>query len=400
VSNAATAPELPRLLYLGDVPVEASYHGSALLYRLLQTYSPDRLAIIESGIEVSKPERRLAEVPYYAALMPMPRLQTTRFAVWYTAFCLRTAALRAFRLESLARACRPDVIITVTHGFSWITAAEIARRLNVPLQLICHDEWARAGAMQDWKDCILGKHYRAAASRLCISPFMAREYAQRYGVDGLVLYPSRSADALCYVEPPERLGTNAGNFTCAFAGTINSGGVVSALQHLAHSLEPLSGRLLIYGPLTKEIARTSGLAAGNIEIAGLLPSGRLMDALRERADALFVPMSFDAADRNNMEISFPSKLADYAAVGLPLLIYGPSYCSAAQWAAENVGIAEVVTEESEGALSAALSRLAHDPLHRTALAQKSLAVGETYFSHKTASEAFLAAIAPRSRSTQ
>jgi glycosyltransferase involved in cell wall biosynthesis len=376
--------------------VEASYHGSALLYRLLQTYPPDRLTIIESGIEVSKLERRLAEVSYYAALIPMPRLQTTRFAVWYAAFCLRTAGLRAIRLKSLARAFRPDAIITVTHGYSWITAAEIARLLDAPLQLICHDEWARSGAMQDWKDRIFGKYYRAAASRLCVSPFMAREYAQRYGVDGLVLYPSRAADAVCYVKPPERLGTNATNLTCAFAGTINSRGVVSALRRLAYSLESLNGRLLIYGPLTTEIASTNGLAAANIELAGLLPSGRLMDALRERADVLFVPMSFDSVDRNNMEISFPSKLADYAAVGLPLLIYGPPYCSAALWAAENVGVAEVVTEESECALSEALCRLAHDPSRRVTLAQKALAAGEAYFSHKTASEVFLAAIASRS----
>ena len=211
-----------------------------------------------------------------------------------------------------------------------------------------------------------------------------------------MLYPSRSADSPQYDVAPERLSRDIKTFTCAFAGTINSGGVVSALQRLARSLEPLGGLLLIYGPLTTKIARTSGLAAANIELAGLLPSGRLMDALRESADALFVPMSFDAADRNSMEISFPSKLTDYSAVGLPLLIYGPPYCSAAQWAAENVGVAEVVTEESEGALSAALSRLAHDPLHRITLAQKALAVGENYFSHKTASEAFLAAIVPRS----
>ena len=41
---------LPRLLYLGDVPVEASYHGSALIYRLLQHYPVDRLMIIESNL--------------------------------------------------------------------------------------------------------------------------------------------------------------------------------------------------------------------------------------------------------------------------------------------------------------------------------------------------------------
>ena len=41
---------LPRLLYVGDVPVEASYHGSALLHRLLVNYPPDRLSVIETAM--------------------------------------------------------------------------------------------------------------------------------------------------------------------------------------------------------------------------------------------------------------------------------------------------------------------------------------------------------------
>ena len=41
---------LPRLLYVGDVPVEASYHGSALIYRLLQRYPVERLRIVEGNI--------------------------------------------------------------------------------------------------------------------------------------------------------------------------------------------------------------------------------------------------------------------------------------------------------------------------------------------------------------
>jgi glycosyltransferase involved in cell wall biosynthesis len=393
VSHAVTSSELPRLLYLGDVPVEASYHGSALLYRLLQTYPSDRLQIIEAGIEVSKVERRLPDVSYYAALMPMRRLQTTRFADWYATFCLRAAGLRRIRLEDLAHACRPEVIITVTNGCSWLTAAQIARRCSVPLQLVCHDEWARVGMMQNWKDRIFGEHYRAAVSRFCVSPFMAREYAQRYGVDSVVLYPSRSVDAACYIEPPHRLRTNTTNkLTCAFAGTINSIGVVSALQRLARSLESLNGRLLIYGPLSMEIAIANRLHAANIELAGPFPAKRLMHALRERADVLFVPMSFNAEDHINMQMSFPSKLADYSGVGLPLLIYGPPNCSAARWAAENHGVAEVVTEESEAALIAALRRLASDPSHRISLAQKALTVGETMFSHRAASALFYKAL--------
>lgn len=396
VSVTITAPSgalPPSLLYLGDVPVEASYHGSALLYRLLETYPADRLTIIEAGIYPSTPGRRLSNVVYHALPLPLSRLQTTRFAPWYTAACLRMAALRAGRLEAFARACRPEAILTVTHGYSWITAAELARSLDLPLHLICHDEWARAGAMQAWKDRVFGERYRRAASRLCVSPFMAREYARRYGADGLVLYPSRAVDAVYYDEPPARLGADTGSFTCVFAGTINSGGAVMALQQLARCLEPLRGRLLLYGPLTAEVARASGLTASNIDLGGLLSSAQLMETLRERADALFVPMSFAAADRNNMQFSFPSKLTDYTAIGLPLLIYGPPCCSAVQWAAANDGVAEVVTQESEDALAAAIYRLARDPQRRMTLARNALAAGEAYFSHHAASEVFYKGLA-------
>jgi hypothetical protein len=383
---------LPRLLYLGDVAVEASYHGSALLYRLLQTYPADKLAIVEAGILSSLPERRLAGVHYHAALLPLTRLYRTRFAPWYEVVFLRTATLRAGRLEDLARARRPDAILTVTHGFPWITAAEIARRLDLPLHLICHDEWARIGALQGWRDREFGRHYRAAASRLCVSPYMAREYARRYGVEGSVLYPSRALDARRYEATPPRLRARTGPLTCVFAGTINSRGIVAGLRLLTRCLERLGGRLLIYGPLTSEAARAGGLEAANIELGGLLPSSRLIEELREVADVLFVPMSFDAADRSNMEISFPSKLTDYTSVGLPLLIYGPPYCSAVQWALENPTVAEVVTIEDGHALSEALLRMAGDTRHLRALAEKALAIGEAYFSHQAAIEVFYRAL--------
>ena len=64
MNPGALSAELPRLLYVGDVPVECSYHGSALLYRLLQKYPVDRLRIIEAGLQASRPDRRLKAVSY------------------------------------------------------------------------------------------------------------------------------------------------------------------------------------------------------------------------------------------------------------------------------------------------------------------------------------------------
>jgi hypothetical protein len=55
---------LPSLPYVGDVPVESSYRGSALLYRLLQSYPPGRLRITEGNLRNSSAERPLGGMSY------------------------------------------------------------------------------------------------------------------------------------------------------------------------------------------------------------------------------------------------------------------------------------------------------------------------------------------------
>ncbi len=105
-----------------------------------------------------------------------------------------------------------------------------------------------------------------------------------------------------------------------------------------------------------------------------------------------MPMSFDASDRANMEMAFPSKLADYTATGLPLLIYGPAYCSAVVWARENPGVAEVVEAEAE--LTKRSTRLANDPAQRVALGKRALDVGREYFTHERVQQVFHRALYP------
>jgi hypothetical protein len=150
----------------------------------------------------------------------------------------------------------------------------------------------------------------------------------------------------------------------------------------------MGGRLLVFGPLTEDQARRDGLEQRNVELRGLVSAGLLMRHFREEADVLFVPMSFDPKDRANMELSFPSKLTDYTAVGVPLLVYGPTYCSAVRWARANPGVAEVVDEENENSLREAVHRLAAQPAHRVALGTRALELGKEHFSSKVGKSVF------------
>jgi hypothetical protein len=93
-----------------------------------------------------------------------------------------------------------------------------------------------------------------------------------------------------------------------------------------------------------------------------------------------------------MRMGFPSKLTDYTAVGLPLLIQGPPECSAVTWAHRHPGIAEVVASDAASDLEPAIARLATDAAHRVALAREAQNVGDREFSAATADAIFQSAL--------
>jgi glycosyltransferase involved in cell wall biosynthesis len=384
---------LPRLLYVGDVPVEASYHGSALLYRLLERYPADRLLIVEGNLFRPGTTRRLPHVRHAVVSVGHQRLLNTRLHGWYSRFLLSRSAALARRIERTLEGFCPEAVLTVAHGYLWRAAARFAERHRLPLHLIVHDDWPRlvAEPAREHVEREFDHVYRQAASRLCVSPFMAEEFERRHGVKGTLLLPSRAHGAAAASGGAARTPARGG-LAFAFAGTINSPGFALLLRRLADGLRAHQGRLLIYGPLTREQAQASGLAADNIVLEGLLPSAELVERLRRDADVLFVPMSFAPADRWNMRMSFPSKLTDYTAVGLPLLICGPADCSAVRWAGENPGVAEVVTSDAGPPLAAAISRLCDDAGYRAGLARTAERIGSRDFSAATAESILHAAL--------
>ncbi len=352
----------PRLLYLGDVPVESSLHGSVLVYRLLQSYGKGKLLVVEGSVGRSSPVRRLAGVPYRELSMGSERWLRTRFRRWVAAGLTLRASSLDLRVARLIGDFQPEAVITVAHGYSWITAAKFAERRTLPLHLLIHDDWPSAanlpGIVAGWLGRRFGSIYRQAASRLCISPFMAEDYERRYGTRGEVLYPSRAAGATAWNSPPSRVGETGRPLVFAFGGTINSLDQVRALRQLAEALDSISGILNIYGPFTSKEAETVGLTRPNVRIRGLVPSAEFISVMRTEADVLFVPMTFDRGVRSLAMTSFPSKLSDYTAAGIPLLIYAPRESSAARWANENPGSAELVDTETVVGLEVAVRRLA------------------------------------------
>jgi hypothetical protein len=376
---------LPKLLCFSDVPVENYMHGSTLLYRLLSAYPKDKLMIIE-GTSTSAPDRRIRGVTYSRCEPVWSRLSRTRFHSYISPFITLSAPLQRTYLTKLLRCFEPEAVLTVVWGYSWATAAAYAERARLPLHLIVHDDSPNAEAWGAVEARViharLSHWYPKAASRFCASPYMADEYRRRYGAMGDVLYPSRATDAPVFMEPPDTLGQRCQPFTVAFAGTIYPQ-YVDRLRRMAVALwATCAGRLLVFGPTPSESVR-SLLQESNIELRDRVSVVDLIRQCRREAHAMFIPMTYLEQHRLNMEIAFPSKLTDATAVGLPLIVDGPEYCSAVRWARENPGVAEVTTEGNTDGLAACLRRL-QDPAHRIRLAGEAISRGNEYFASNRA----------------
>jgi glycosyltransferase involved in cell wall biosynthesis len=386
---------LPKLLYLGDVPVEASQHGSALLYRLLTEYPPSSLRIIESNLALSKQIRRLPHVDYRELPTGRVRLLNSRLHGPYSALLTWTASSRVKKARSLIGDFLPEAIISVGHGYGWLTAAKLAKDLEVPFHLIMHDDWPRLAGipsgLRDWFERLFALVYNGATNRLCVSPFMAEEYARRYGAAGSVLYPSRAAECPIFEAKTARALQDEDELVIGYGGN-GATDVVSCIRTLATVLKEAKARLVVFGPFHESIQRELHAISPAITFHGMVPYHEMIAGLRAQADVLLIPMSFEAAAHDNMVVSFPSKLTDYTATGLPLMIYAPPYSSAVRWAQLYVGVAEVIDQGGPAPLLRSLHKLRNNPECRRILGERASVVGFECFDASAAREQLYSAL--------
>jgi glycosyltransferase involved in cell wall biosynthesis len=387
-SHSELRGTFPKLLYLGDVPVESTVFGAALLYRLLAEYSNRDLLVLEANPWRSRLDRRLTAIRYGAFPLGNSRLLNSRLHTLYGSWLFWRVRSKWRRIDPWCKPFTPQAVVTVTHGYSWLAAAEYAFRKKLPLHLILHDDWPGQNvvlnSLRPRAQRLLEYYYHKAASRLCISPAMADVYRDEFSMPATVLYPCSGPDAERWSGPPERVLRDVPHPVIGFGGTVSGLGQARTMRAAARALSECGGKLLIYGPLRHERSRALGLDLPNIELRGLVNSAAMVRSFRETTDALLVPQSFLERDRRQTIMSFPSKVADYTAAALPLLILAPEYSSVVQWAGSNGAMAEIVTVEDVAALRAAIERIVSSAQHRLRLATRSLEVHQQYFSHGNA----------------
>lgn len=372
---------LPRLAFVSEVPPLNLSAGPAQLYRLLVQYPPEGLLLCEDAGLARYPGFELSGVTRRRMIFNWTRLMRSRFGIWNGALTFFWDPLvLAGRLASALGAHGSQVVLSIAHGHVWRPAYLAARRLNLPYVLIVHDHWRYSMALPNWLDrsahSRFATAYRGSSLRFVISPAMGRRYQAETGVEAQILSPLRLCNSEGHAEAPS---STHDPFVVAYAGGLDGEWARRAVADLAQAIKPLGARVLICQNVSHEALRGSGLRSDNVDIQPLLPALELHRYLRARADVLFLPMSFEAADRENVEICFPSKLTDYTVTALPVLVYAPPYSSIAEWVAQNPGAAATVDRRDINLLRETVRVLREDEALRARLGAAAAAAGGCSF---------------------
>lgn len=252
-----------------------------------------------------------------------------------------------------------DIVMTVAHGDACWAALRYARKHRLPLVTFFHDWWPDIPQLHAFARQALEKQFRTlyqeSALALCVSEGMRDELGPH--PNACVLYPipekrrsapdTRTADS-SVDQPP---------FKVIYSGNLFEYGPM--LQNIMQEFAAIPElKIEVRGAnpnWSAEFRQKSQVAGQWLDFA---PRAELEDWL-DSADAFLVPMVFDDSMRCRMITSFPSKLTEFSQFGKPLIIWGPSHCSAVRWAStENKAL--IVTQNDCQQLAQAVLGLAQN----------------------------------------
>src|SRR5207253_7297881 len=202
--------------------------------------------------------------------------------------------------------------------------------------------------------------------------------------NALVVYPVSTlagrCEEKCDFEPPLRV---------AYFGNLADYGplIEKALRALKSSDQ---GRLEVFGPSPLWTAGAEDEFRSRGVYHGFIPSNKLTESL-QKFQAALVAMSFAPSHRRRMTTSFPSKMIDAMRLGLPVVIWGPEYCSAVKWARSGER-ALCVTDPNPSAIRRALEDLAASPAKQERFAGLSREAAATDFNHERIQTQFIDAL--------
>jgi len=387
---------MPRVLILSEEIPQTVHAGGIILHRLFAGYgegeklksgkaewltgenAEPRLFVIGPK---AHPDAEVLDCPYCELRMPWQRLEKTRLHRLKRS--LQAAGLIPLpshrQVVRLLGHFRPEVVVSVMQGTPFISlAARTARAFGVRLVLIVHDLNEEFERVYPWaKEPLFRRNrsvYRQAARRLCVSQEMARYLENRYGAPGEVMYPNRSEELMpraadlsltlraaadqrtsglrderskededdfdkgnSDILKDAQLATSSSPQTSApltlgYAGSL-AYGYGEELVRLIEVLRETGTRIRLFSPRPAGRLAALNEAHDVVEKCGYRPALEAWREIQVTCDAVILPYANPARDQELLyRTHFPSKLTEYLALGMPVIVSGQGFANGVRYA--------------------------------------------------------------------
>ena len=232
---------------------------------------------------------------------------------------------------------RPDCLFTIYFNDLWILSSYCLSKLTgLPLILYVHDPYLEAAEHRGGAMARLARWLEPRSLRhghvLVLYDSLRRHYAERYGIDALVVRHIVTHTRRRYTFRP-LVGRVV---TIGFAGGIYDNNRL-LLQQLAEACKQDHRIYLrIWTNAAPSVLEEVGLGGDRITINFESDYDRLLDGL-SKCDLLYLPLAFadtPALPADSLRYVLPTKAVDYLLAGPPILVHCPAEYETSRFFAE------------------------------------------------------------------
>jgi len=308
-------------------------------------------------------------------------------------------------LERFIADFRPELLYTIfrSNAFMELTAA-IRRRFKLPMVVHVMDDFPtinyRRGVFAPVERArmqrLLADNFAAATACMGICAEMCAAFSQRYGRP---FAPFQNCVDVERWRPVVRIGSAVAGETrrILYFGSVFANAQLASLADICGSIARLNEAGM---PVTFDIAAPAAQVAPHRGALTIHKAIRLIEptaddreyfATLAAADALVLPINYDAETVDYIRYSMPTKVPAYMASGTPILVYGPRGVAQADFGARD-GWGHVVSERDPQALDRAIRRILSDGALRERLRLRAQALASANHDALRVRTAFQAAL--------
>lgn len=286
-------------------------------------------------------------------------------------------------LQKALRSFIPVIVYTFAHSFSTLRFGHwISKNISVPHVIHVGDDCLRSTV-----EAIEIVHH--ASGHLAISNEMAIQYSKCFDRSFNIFHNGASHEYY----PPKATGPLSDKPTrvIRYLGSIYSWLHYQSLFLVREAVsncrkQNINWQIEVFGNTNNEELRTSGLLADSLTYGGSVSRLQGIDLLQQ-ADLLILPLSYDPQIVSSYRLSFPTKLAEYMATGVPILLLSDSSTASVSFCRQH-NVCHVIDQPCVSSIEEFLSDLWFNPQKYAKHAQRNQSICRLFLDQDSISARF------------